>query len=47
MLTRQEQIALGLIIFLLLTGWAVKSWRIYNGEKTNLDKVIHKLSENE
>ena len=26
-LTKQEQMALGLIFVLLLTGWAVKTWR--------------------
>ena len=26
-LTKQEQMVLGLILVLLLTGWAVKSWR--------------------
>jgi len=26
-LTRQQQYLMGLVIFLLLTGWAVKAWR--------------------
>jgi hypothetical protein len=26
-LTQQQQWAIGIILFLLLTGWAVKAWR--------------------
>lgn len=26
-LTEQQQWAIGIIVFLLLTGWAVKAWR--------------------
>jgi len=26
-LTRQQQLVLGVVLLLLLTGWAVKAWR--------------------
>jgi hypothetical protein len=26
-LTRQQQLVIGVVILLLLTGWAVKAWR--------------------
>jgi len=33
-LTRQQEWAIGLVIFLLLTGWAVKTWRLAHPPQT-------------
>lgn len=27
-LTRQQKLVLGMVLFLLVTGWAVKTWRL-------------------